>query len=372
VSGAMTGRIVVFGATGYTGRLVAERLAGAGERPVLAGRSPEKLQTLADSLGGLETAHGDVMRSNSVFELVEEGDVLVSTVGPFTKWGEPAVRAAITGHAAAYIDSTGEPAFIRRVFQNHGPIAKSAGVPLLTAMGYDFVPGALAGALALEEAGEDAVRVDVGYYALGMTTQSGSTGTRASLVGASLDESHAFRDGALRTVRTAERVRSFPVKDKERAAVSVGGAEHLSLPGAYPQLQEVNVYLGWFGPFARPMQAGALVGSVATRLPGVREALTFAGERLAALAEGPEAGTTPGGESWIAAQAFDGAGRQLAEVHLTGGNWYAFTADFIAWAARAAAGGRVKGAGALGPVEAFGLEELERGCALAGLSRVGG
>jgi hypothetical protein len=117
------------------------------------------------------------------------------------------------------------------------------------------------------------------------------------------------------------------------------------------------------------MQAGALVGSVATRLPGVREALTFAGERLAALAEGPDAGTTPGGESWIAAQAFDGAGRQLAEVHLSGGNWYAFTADFIAWAARAAAGGRVKGAGALGPVEAFGLEELERGCALAGLSR---
>ena len=177
------------------------------------------------------------MRSNSVFELVEEGDVLVSTVGPFTKWGEPAVRAAITGHAAAYIDSTGEPAFIRRVFQNHGPIAKQAGVPLLTAMGYDFVPGALAGALALEEAGEDAVRVDVGYYALGMTTQSGSTGTRASLVGASLDESHAFRDGALRTVRTAERVRSFPVKDKERAAVSVGGAEHLALPGAPDELE---------------------------------------------------------------------------------------------------------------------------------------
>ena len=41
----------------------------------------------------------------------------------------------------------------------------------------------------------------------------------------------------------------------------------------------------------------------------------------------------------------------------------------MAWAARAAAAGRVKGTGALGPVEAFGLEELERGCASAGLSR---
>lgn len=368
MSGAMTGRIVVFGATGYTGRLVAERLAGAGERPVLAGRSPSKLEALAADLGGLETAHGDVMRSNSVYSLVDEGDVLVTTVGPFSRWGEPAVRAAITNRAA-YIDSTGEPAFIRRVFQNHGPMAKQAGVPLLTAMGYDFVPGALAGALALEEAGAEATRVDVGYYALGMTTQSGSTGTRASLVGSSLDESHAFRGGKLRTVRTAERVRSFPVRDKERPAVSVGGAEHLGLPIAYPQLEEVNVYLGWFGPFARPMQAGALIGSVATRLPGVREALTFAGERLAALAEGPDAGTTPGGESWISAQAFDGGGRQIAEVHLSGGNWYAFTADFIAWAARAAAGGRVNGAGALGPVQAFGLDELERACATAGLRR---
>ena len=365
----MAGRIIVFGATGYTGRLVAERLAGAGERPVLAGRSPERLSALAAELGGLETAHGDVMRSNSVFSLVEEGDVLVTTVGPFAKWGEPAVRAAITRHAA-YIDSTGEPAFIRRVFENHGPVAAQAGVPLLPAMGYDFVPGALAAALALEDAGEAAVRVDVGYFALGMSTQSGSVGTRASLVGASLDDSHAFRDGKLKTVRTAERVRNFTVKDKERPSVSVGGAEHLGLPSSYPRLREVNVYLGWFGPFARPMQAGALVGSVATRLPGVREALQFAGEKLVSLAEGPEAGTTPSGESRVAAQAYDANGAQLSEVELAGGNWYAFTADFIAWAAHAALAGRVSGTGALGPVEAFGLAELERACASAGLSRV--
>ena len=102
----------------------------------------------------------------------------------------------------------------------------------------------------------------------------------------------------------------------------------------------------------------------------MRSALEYAGERLANLAEGPEAGTTPGGESWIAALAYDAGDAPLAEVQLSGGNWYAFTADFMAWAARAAAAGRVKGAGALGPVEAFGLEELERGCALAGLSRV--
>ena len=365
----MAGRIVVFGATGYTGRLVAERLAGSGERPVLAGRSPERLEALAADLGGLETAHGDVMRANSVHALVGEGDVLVSTVGPFAKWGEPAVRAAISGRAA-YLDSTGEPAFIRRVFEHHGPLAQQAGVPLMTAMGYDWVPGALAGALALQEGGAGAVRVDVGYYALGAGGGAASLGTRRSMVGATLGDSYAFRHGALRSVRPAERVRAFTVKGKERPAISVGGAEHFGLPASFPRLREVNVYLGWLGALARPMQAGTLVGSVATRVPGVREALEFAGTRLVELGgSGPEPGTTPGGLSWIAAQAYDEGGDAVAEVHLSGADGYAFTAAFIAWAARAAAAGRVDGTGAIGPVEAFGLEELERGCAAAGLSR---
>jgi short subunit dehydrogenase-like uncharacterized protein len=365
----MGGRIVVFGATGYTGRLVAERLAGAGERPVLAGRSPERLAALAERLGGLETAQADVTRANSVAALVREGDVLVSTVGPFVKFGEPAVRAAITGRAT-YLDSTGEPPFIQRVFEHHGPRAERAGVALMTAMGYDWVPGALAGGLALEDGGPEAVRVDVGYYSLGAGAMAASVGTRRSLVGATLSDSYAFRDGALRRARPAERVRSFTVGDSRRQAVSVGGAEHFGLPAAFPRLREVNVYLGWFGPLARPMQAGMLVGSVATRLPGVRGVLEFAGSRLAELGgEGPEPGTTPGGQSWIAAEAYDAAGEQRSEVHLSGVDGYAFTAGFLAWAARAAAARRVNGTGAIGPVEALGLEELKRGCAAAGLSR---
>src|SRR5215210_7366132 len=104
----MAARIVVFGASGYTGRLTAERLVAQGERPVLAGRNPDKLAQLADRLGGLETARADVLRQNSVYDLVRPGDVLVSTVGPFAKLGDPAVRAAIAA-PAVYIDSTGEP-----------------------------------------------------------------------------------------------------------------------------------------------------------------------------------------------------------------------------------------------------------------------
>jgi short subunit dehydrogenase-like uncharacterized protein len=365
----VSARIVLFGATGYTGRLIAERLVALGERPLLAGRSEEKLASLADALGGLEWRRADVYRRNSVFDLVEEGDVLVSTVGPFAKWGEPAVGAAIAARGT-YLDSTGEPLFIRRVFAEWGRSAARGGARLLTAMGYDFVPGALAGALALEEAGDAAVRVDVGYYALGAGPEALSGGTKASLVGASLNDGFAFRDGRVVAVRAAERVRAFRVKGRDRAAVSVGGAEHFTLPAAYPRLREVNVYLGWFAALARPLQAATLIGSAVGRVPGVRGALQIAGERLMGLTGSPDPGTTPGGLSWIAAEAYDAGGLPLAEVHLSGADGYAFTAAFLAWAARQAATEGIPGAGALGPVEAFGLETLQEGCEFAGLARV--
>jgi short subunit dehydrogenase-like uncharacterized protein len=359
----MAGRIVVFGATGYTGRLVAERLVAAGARPVLAVRDPARV---APSLAGLEIVRADAMRQNTVFALVESrDDVLVSTVGPFAKWGAPAVRAAVAA-GCTYLDSTGEPAFIRDVFGEFAAPARASGARLLTALGYDYVPGALAGALALEEAGDDAVRVDVGYYALGGMVNSLSAGTKSSLVGVTLADGHAFRDGRVIRARAAERVRSFPVAGRPRAAISVGGAEHFSLPAAYPRLREVNVYLGWFGPLARPMQAGSLVGDLVTRLPGARTAVQAVGERVVGLIPDPEPGTTPGGRSWIAAEAYAASGERLSEVHLAGVDGYAFTAAFMAWAAQQ----RVDGAGALGPVSAYGVARLEAGCRDAGLERV--
>jgi short subunit dehydrogenase-like uncharacterized protein len=355
-------RIIIFGATGFTGRLLAERLAVQGAAPVLAGRSEAPLRALAERLG-VEWRQADALRRNSVFALLERGDVLVSTVGPFLKWGEPAVRAAIAARGI-YIDSTGEPAFIRRVFEEFGPPAGRAGAALLTAMGYDFVPGSLAAALALEEAGPDGVRVDVGYYALGAGM---SGGTRRSAVGVALDAGHAYRDGALRPARMAERVRSFTVRGKQREAVSIGGSEHLTLPTSYPRLREVNVYLGWFGPLSRPLQAASLAGSLAMRVPGMSGVLHAAGERVAEVGGGPGPGS---GISWIAAEAFDAAGSRLSAVHLSGVEPYAFTADMLAWAARRAAGEGVEGTGALGPVQAFGLDAPEQGSREAGLDRV--
>src|SRR3954449_12447924 len=198
----MAGRIVLFGATGYTGELTARELAGIGERPVLAARDEGRVRALAAELGGLDWAVADVGRPETVRALVARGDVLVSCVGPFARWGGPAIEAAIDA-GAHYLDSTGETAFIRRVFEVYGPRAEAAGCALLTAMGYDWVPGNLAGALALRDAGEGATRVEVGYFNPGSGSDAMSGGTRASSASVMLSPGFAWHGGRLVDERPA-------------------------------------------------------------------------------------------------------------------------------------------------------------------------
>ena len=138
---------------------------------MLAARNVERLRALGYELGGLEIAVADVSRPESVQALVEPGDVLVSTVGPFGRWGDPAAEAAVT-MGTHYLDSTGEAPFIRRIFEEYGPRAESARIGMLTAFGYDWVPGNLAGGLALREAGDAATRVEIGYFITGRARPS--------------------------------------------------------------------------------------------------------------------------------------------------------------------------------------------------------
>ena len=355
-------RIVLFGATGYTGQLVARALVARGAAPVLAGRSQARVEALAADLGGLPFAVADVARPATVRALVEAGDVLVSTVGPFVRWGEPAVRAAIDA-GAHYLDSTGEPPFIRAVFERHAARAEAAGAGLLTAFGYDYVPGNLAGALALREAGTRAVSVDVGYFVGGAAAKP-SGGTRASAVGMLAEPGYAFAGGRLVTERMARRVQVFD----GRAAVSVGASEQFALPRVHPGLRDARVWLGWFGPASRPLQAISAATAAATKLPGVRAAIGAAAGRLVSGSTGgPDAATRARTRSQIVAVASDADGAPLATVRLEGDNPYDFTGAVLAWGAMTAASGGLGGSGALGPVDAFGLDELQAGVAQAGI-----
>jgi hypothetical protein len=108
------------------------------------------------------------------------------------------------------------------------------------------------------------------------------------------------------------------------------------------------------------------------KVPGVEKLWDAAGERLVqGSTGGPDAEARSKSGSHIVAIAYDAAGRPLSEAHVTGIDGYTFTGRMLAWGADRAAAGALKGVGALGPVDAFGLDELVEGCAWAGLSEDG-
>jgi short subunit dehydrogenase-like uncharacterized protein len=234
-------------------------------------------------------------------------------------------------------------------------------------MGYDWVPGNLAGALALRDAGAGATRVDIGYFFTGRGSMSG--GTRASAAAVTLEPSFAWRAGRLVTERGGRRGRSFTVAGRDRPGISVGSTEHFSLPRVHPGLRDVDVYLGWFGPASPAVRAVSAGTAAVTRIPGARAGL---GALLARFVRGstggPDAEARARSGSLIVAEAKDGDGRVLAQTRLEGINGYDFTAGMLAWSAQQAAAGTIHGAGALGPVEAFGLQRLQDGVRSAGIA----
>jgi short subunit dehydrogenase-like uncharacterized protein len=363
----MAGRIVLFGATGYTGTLTAEELARARVPAVLAGRDRSRLERLAATLDGdFAVATADVDDPASVAALVDAGDVLISTVGPFARFGEPAVRAAID-RTAHYIDSTGEPSFVRRVFEEFGPPAQRAGVTLLPAFGYDCVPGHVAGALALERAGPAAVQVEIGYFSRGGRW---SGGTLASLVGAVRAPSFSWRDGELVTERGGVRTARFDTGSKQVEALSFGGSEHFGLPRSFPRLRTVGTYLGWFGPLTKGVQVAGAGQAAVEKLPGIPRLIDRASERLLpGSTGGPDAPARARTRSTFVAVARDANQEELATVRLHGVDGYTLTARLLLWGARQLQEGPSP-AGARGPVEAFGLDRVARALAGAGLPEV--
>ncbi|MBV9101566.1 MAG: saccharopine dehydrogenase NADP-binding domain-containing protein [Candidatus Dormibacteraeota bacterium] len=360
----MARRIVLLGATGYTGRLVAAAMVRAGARPVLAGRNHQSLAAVGVRLGkGLDTVLADIAHPETLLELVRPGDVLVSTVGPFTRYGRAVVEAAIY-RRATYFDCTGEAPFIRAMHEELSPIADQAGTALFTAFAYEFVAGEVAAALALDGLAE-ATRVDVGYFVRGGYRGFTSAGTRASVSGVMLAPNFAWRDGALRPARAAGRKRKFSIDGKARLALSIAGAEHFTVPRVFPQVSDIGVFLGGIGGRVTTRAAGALFRA-GSRIPGGRRAADAA-VRVVSHREGPDEEQRAARGSEVIAVASDAAGRELRTVRLRGGNAYDFTAAILAWGAVRVTQQGIERSGALGAVEAFGLAPLRDACAAAGL-----
>lgn len=142
--------IVVWGATGFTGRLVAEYLNGRygnGDdlRWAIGGRNEGKLSALRDELGAgeeLAIVTGDSNDPDSLAQMVERTAVVCSTVGPFAQYGSELVAAcAVAG--THYCDITGEVQWMRRMIDAHEETARASGARIVHACGFDSIPSDL-------------------------------------------------------------------------------------------------------------------------------------------------------------------------------------------------------------------------------------
>jgi short subunit dehydrogenase-like uncharacterized protein len=362
-------RVILFGASGYTGRLTAAELGRRDVPLVLAGRSAARVEAVRDELAvAADVATADAGDSASVAALLEPGDVLVTTVGPFARVGRPAVQAAVAA-GAGYLDSTGEHSFLRWLLSQDGT-ARASGATLVPAFGFDYLPGNLAGALAVEAVEGDVTGVRVGYFGLGAGI---SGGTRASALGMLLEPGYRWTGGRLVPEPVARRVRSFEVSGRNRTGVSIAGSEPLFLPRTF-DLQEVEVYLGvprvedhasalsWLG--------AALSG--ASRVPGVAAAARALVDRVPGSTGGPSAAARARSRSYVVAEAVTASGATVGHVLLVGPDPYDLTAGLLAeGAARMLAGRTVAPAGGvLGPVEVFGVDGLRDLAEAAGMVAV--
>ena len=138
--------IIVYGATGFTGRLVAEYLnandADGSLKWAMGGRSLSKLQQVRDEIGApadtpLVAANAD--DPASLDAMVARTKVVISTVGPYQLYGSDLV-AACAKAGTAYVDLCGEPAWMRQMIDAHEAAAKASGARIVFSCGFDSIP----------------------------------------------------------------------------------------------------------------------------------------------------------------------------------------------------------------------------------------
>ena len=145
--------MIVYGASGFTGRLVAEYLAQSGVTGwAMAGRSAAKLAEVRDAIGApgdTPLVVADADDPASLRALAERTKVVITTVGPYQLYGNDLV-AACAGSGTAYADLCGEPAWMRQMIDAHQDAARKSGARIVFSCGFDSIPFDL-GVLTLQQ-----------------------------------------------------------------------------------------------------------------------------------------------------------------------------------------------------------------------------
>jgi short subunit dehydrogenase-like uncharacterized protein len=355
-----SGPIAIYGATGYTGKLVAKELADAGADLVVSGRNPEKLEALRDELGLDAPARpARIDDPASMRELLSGCAAVINCAGPFVRVGEPVLRAAVET-STHYLDTSGEQAWIKLAFERYGPGAANAEIAVIPAMGFDYVPGDMIAALTAEGMGEvDEVTIAYGWFEFQPTR-----GTIASSLEILSGEAVEWRKlqwlPAERPFGPASF--DFPEPIGRRRMVRYPAGEQITVP-RHVATRRVRTLMTaeTFAPnrrLAAPIQLLARPMGLALRTP-MKRAINAA---IARLPEGPTPEQRPASHYTIVCEVT--RGEELRRGTLRGTDPYGITAALISKGAVAAARSGFSGVGALAPSQAFDPRDF-----LAGLER---
>ena len=187
--------IVIYGATGFTGKLVAEYLASNSPTTLklaIGGRSLSKLESVALELSQSFSRKVDIIVADS-FNLQELNDmtsktkVVISTVGPFSKYGELLVESCVS-NSTHYIDSTGEPSFIRSIIDKYHDEAFQRNVKIVPSCGFDSLPsdlGSLLIANYFKSMGATTTSIEVAVWDVSGGISGGTIATMSHIIGSS-------------------------------------------------------------------------------------------------------------------------------------------------------------------------------------------
>jgi short subunit dehydrogenase-like uncharacterized protein len=357
--------VVIFGATGFTGALTAEyfaKHAPADLRWALAGRNQAKLEAVQKKIGvDVDLLHADVEDPASLRVVAESARIVVTTVGPYVRYGEPLV-AACAEAGTDYLDLTGESEFVDRMYVAYHAKAVETGARLIHCCGFDSIPYDLGVQFTVEQ-----LPRNVPIHVDGMIRAGGkpSGGTFETAITA-LSRGKQNLDAHRARRRAQGRPEGRSVKLVTGKIRRLQGFWAVPLPTVDPQVVAYSAsLLDEYGPDFRyshyaavkrlPMVAGGIAGLgllvVAAQIPPARKALM---NRI-------KAGDGPSDErrakSWFKARFIGSGGGKRVITEVAGGDpGYDETAKMLSECALSLAlddlpktAGQVTTAAAMGP-----------------------
>jgi short subunit dehydrogenase-like uncharacterized protein len=333
-------RWMIYGATGYTGQLVAEEAIKRGHDPILAGRNREALAPIAKRLG-LKYMVFDLNDVKTVAEAIGDLDVVYHAAGPFSKTSEPMVKACLaTG--THYLDITGEYTVMESVFALH-EAALANKIALICGVGFDIVPSDCLATYVAQKISAPHT-IEIAIHPQGTI----STGTLKSVMEMAPDGGHVRRNGELVSLPIGAGGKRIRFSYGEGYAIPVPFAD---IAAAYRSTRAPNItaYLRVPPGLATAARITGPLTQLALRSPAIKNtAFSF----LERYFPGPTTDERENNNCYLWARAINREGTATADAWLETREAYSYTAEIGVRAVERVV--EWHPVGALTPAQAFG------------------